>query len=106
MEKTVKIPAGIDDGQKLKLIGMEMQVQQEDRLEIYVHVPGKTSSYFLKEMILTCIVTFHYCLPLQEEIEVPTLNGKKKVKITARNSNRKNDETFRRRNREVLARKL
>ena len=86
IEKTVKIPAGIDDVQKLKLTGMgDASTTGGAFGDLYVHVRVKPHPIFeINDIDLYCDVPITFATAVAGgEIEVPTLTGKKKVKIAA-----------------------
>lgn len=95
VEKTIKIPAGIDDGQKLRLSGMgNASTEGGPNGDLYVYITVKKHPFFIREgenIICEVPVTFTKAA-LGGEIEIPTLNGKKTIKIPA---GTQNDKLFR-----------
>lgn len=86
VEKTVKIPEGIDDGQRLKISGMgEASPTGGPFGDLYVQVRVKSHPIFERnEMDLHCEVPITFTTAVMGgEVEVPTLNSKKTVKIPA-----------------------
>ncbi|RMG39254.1 MAG: molecular chaperone DnaJ [Candidatus Dadabacteria bacterium] len=80
----VKIPPGIDNGQRLKLRGEGESGQRGGPAgDLYVHVRVKEHPIFKRqdsEIICEVPVSFASAA-LGDEIEVPTLEGKEKIKI-------------------------
>lgn len=95
VEKTIKIPAGIDDGQKLKLSGMgNASTEGGPNGDLYVYISVKPHPFFERngvDIICNVPITFAQAT-LGEDIEIPTLNGKKTIKIPA---GTQNDKMFR-----------
>lgn len=86
IEKKVKIPAGIDDGQKLKLSGMgEASTTGGPFGDLLVQVRVKPHPIFERhDMDLFCEVPLTFATAVAGgEVEVPTLYAKKTVKIPA-----------------------
>ena len=86
VEKKIKIPAGIDDGQKLRLDGMgEASESGGPNGDLYVIVRVKEHELFQRrgEDILCEVPITFTTAALGGEIEIPTLNGKKNIKIPA-----------------------
>lgn len=86
IEKVVKIPAGIDDGQKLKLSGMGEASRTGGPFgDLYVHVRVKPHAIFERhDMDLFCEVPITFATAVGGgELEIPTLTSKKTVKIPA-----------------------
>lgn len=84
--KTVKIPAGIDDGQRLRLNGYgEASHDGGPNGDLYIYISVKPHDIFKRvDNDLYCEVPISYCLAaLGGEIEVPTLEGNVKIKIPA-----------------------
>lgn len=80
----VKVPAGIDDGQKLKLTGEGESGQNGGPPgDLYVSIRVKAHELFTREGAdILCDVPITITqAALGAEIEVPTLDGKAKVKI-------------------------
>lgn len=83
---SVKIPAGIDSDSRLKLNGEgEAGEQGAPRGDLYVNVIVKTHAIFeRREQNLFCEAQIPFTVAvLGGEVEVPTLNGKAKLKIDA-----------------------
>ncbi|MFM1846601.1 MAG: hypothetical protein RL417_75 [Pseudomonadota bacterium] len=83
---SVKIPAGIDNGQRLKLRGEgEAGSLGGPNGDLYVQISVKPHPIFERqESELICEVPISYTTAaLGDEIEVPTLEGKVKMKIPA-----------------------
>lgn len=95
VEKTVKIPAGIDDGQKLRLSGMgNASTEGGPNGDLYVYIKVKNHPFFERrgeDIICEVPITFTKAA-LGGDIEIPTLNGKKTIKIPA---GTQNDKLFR-----------
>lgn len=86
IEKKVSIPAGIDDGQKLKLKGLgNASTSGGPNGDLYVVIRVKKHDFFERdEDDLLCEVPISYSMAvLGGEIEIPTLNGKKTIKVPA-----------------------
>ena len=84
VERKVNIPAGIDDGQKLKLSGFgDASTSGGPNGDLYVLIKIKRHDIFERdEEDLYCEVPISYSMAvLGGEIEIPTLNGKKTIKI-------------------------
>lgn len=84
VEKTVKIPAGIDNGQKLKLSDMgEASTQGGENGDLYIFIKVKQHDFFERDgQDVYCKVPIsYYTATVGGDIEVPTLNGKKTIKI-------------------------
>ncbi|MGL5175489.1 MAG: molecular chaperone DnaJ [Cetobacterium sp.] len=92
VEKTIKIPAGIDDGQKLRLSGMgNASTEGGPNGDLYVYISVKQHPFFERngvDIICDVPVTFAKAA-LGGEIEIPTLNGRKTIKIPAGTQNDK-----------------
>lgn len=95
VEKSIKIPAGIDDGQKLRLSGMgNASLDGGPNGDLYVYISVKKHPFFEREgsqIICEVPITFTTAA-LGGEIDIPTLNGKKSMKIPA---GTQNDKLFR-----------
>ncbi len=95
VEKTIKIPAGIDDGQKLRLSGMgNASTEGGPNGDLYVYITVKHHPFFERngeDIICNVPITFAQAA-LGGDIEIPTLNGKKTIKIPA---GTQNDKMFR-----------
>ncbi len=84
IEKTVKIPAGIDNGQKLKLTDMgEASLHGGANGDLFIVIRIKAHDFFERDGsdIYCRIPVGYYTATVGGEIEVPTLNGKKTIKI-------------------------
>lgn len=84
VEKNINIPAGIDDGQRLKLSGMgEASTSGGPNGDLYVQIRVKRHEIFERdENDLYCEVPISYSMAvLGGEMEIPTLTGKKTIKI-------------------------
>ena len=83
----VKIPAGIDDGQQLRVAGQgEPGVNGGPCRRFIYCIPYSDHMSFLNVMVMIFIVKCQLHLfrqHLGDEIEVPTLHGKVKLKIPA-----------------------
>lgn len=86
VEKKIKIPAGIDDGQKLRLDGMgEASENGGPNGDLYVIIRVKEHELFQRrgdDILCEVPITFTTAA-LGGEVEIPTLNGKKNIKIPA-----------------------
>ncbi len=85
-ELEVKIPAGIDHGQRLKLNGEgDAGLNGGPRGDLYVFVKVKEHSFFVREGFdVYCEVPVSFSqAALGAEIEVPTLSGKVALKVAA-----------------------
>ncbi|MGL4903882.1 MAG: molecular chaperone DnaJ [Cetobacterium sp.] len=95
VEKTIKIPAGIDAGQKLRLSEMgNASTEGGQNGDLYVYIVVKSHPFFERngvDIICEVPITFTKAT-LGGEIEIPTLNGKKTIKIPA---GTQNDKLFR-----------
>lgn len=84
VERKVNIPAGIDDGQKLRLSGLgDASTSGGPNGDLYVLIKIKRHEIFERdEDDLYCEVPISYSMAvLGGEIEIPTLTGKKTIKI-------------------------
>ena len=86
VEQKVKIPAGIDDGQKLRVTGMgEASETGGPNGDLYVIIRVKPHELFERrgdDILCEIPITFTTAA-LGGEVEIPTLNGKKNIKIPA-----------------------
>ena len=85
-EINVKVPAGIDNGQRLKLRGEgEAGIQGGPSGDLYVQVAVKTHPVFERnEADIICEIPISYAVAaLGGEIDVPTLEGISELKIPA-----------------------
>lgn len=82
---SVKIPAGVDDGDQIRLSGEGESSQGGIRGDLYVSVSVKRHAIFQRDGVdLFCDVPISYAsLTLGGELEVPTLGGRAKLKIPA-----------------------
>jgi molecular chaperone DnaJ len=82
----VDIPAGIDDGQTIRVTGEGESGQRgAEPGHLYVTVRVKPSQVFRREgsdVAVTIPITFPQAV-LGDEIEIPTLTGKEKMKVPA-----------------------
>lgn len=86
VEKKVKIPAGVETGQKLRLEGMgEASETGGPNGDLYVIIRVKEHAIFERdEMDIMCEIPIKFTTAaLGGEVEVPTLKGKKTIKIPA-----------------------
>ena len=84
-ELLVKVPAGIDTGQKLKLRGEGEVIKNGNPGDLYVEISVKADKRFKRqgtEIISELPLSYSQAV-LGAEVEVPTLYGKLKVKIPA-----------------------
>lgn len=92
IEKTIKIPAGIDDGQKVKLSGMgNVSRDGGPAGDLYVVISIKQHPIFERHGVdIVCDIPITFTkAALGGEVEIPTLNGKKTIKIPAGTQNDK-----------------
>jgi len=82
---SVKIPAGVDEGDQIRLTGEGEGIADGVSGDLYVSVSLKKHSIFTREGVdLHCTVPVAYStLALGGELEVPTLDGRAKLKIPA-----------------------
>ena len=82
---SVKIPAGVDEGDQIRLSGEGEGVSGGVSGDLYVSVVLKKHSIFTRDGVdLHCSVPVGYStLALGGELEVPTLDGRAKLKIPA-----------------------
>lgn len=86
VEKKVKIPAGIDDGQRLRLSGLgEASTSGGPNGDLYIFVKVKPHSIFERmDDDIICEVPISYTIAtLGGEIKIPTLEGELKMKVPA-----------------------
>ena len=84
IEKKVNVPAGIDDGQKLKYAGLgEASQNGGPNGDLYIVIRIKSHDIFARNGgNLYCEVPISYSTAvLGGEVEIPTLNGKKMIKV-------------------------
>ncbi len=92
VNKKVKIPVGIEDGQRLRLSGMGNASREggpNGDLYIFIHV--KDHDFFLRngnDVICEVPITFAKAA-LGGEVDIPTLKGKKSIKVPAGTQNGK-----------------
>jgi molecular chaperone DnaJ len=92
VEKTVKIPAGIDNGQRLRLSGMgEASPTGGPEGDLYIYVKVKPHSVFERiDDDLICEIPISYAhATLGGDFEIPTIDGKLKMKIPGGTQNGK-----------------
>lgn len=84
-EVKIKIPAGIDDGQSIKMSGKGEINQNGDRGDLYVHIRVRPSNEFRREgaNIITELNVDFVDAVLGSEADVKTLDGKTTIKIPA-----------------------
>ena len=84
IEKKINVPAGIDDGQKLKYAGLgEASQSGGPNGDLYIVIRIKPHDIFIRQGDnLYCEVPISYSTAvLGGEVEIPTLNGKKMIKV-------------------------
>ena len=95
VKKTVKIPIGIEDGQRLRLSGMgDASTEGGPNGDLYIFIHVKEHDFFVRhgdDIICEIPITFAKAA-LGGEIDIPTLKGKKSIKIPA---GTQNGEVFR-----------
>ena len=80
----IKIPAGVDSGSRLKVVGEGGEGERGGRHgDLYVVLHVESHSFFERhEDDILCQIPISFVqAALGEEIEVPTLNGNKKLTI-------------------------
>lgn len=85
VEKKFKIPAGIADGQKLKLANMgDASPNGGPFGDLYIYIKIMDNSLFERDGfdIICKVPISYYKAAVGGELEVPTLYGKKKIKIS------------------------
>lgn len=84
-ELLVKVPAGIDSGQKLKLRAEGEVIKNGNPGDLYVEINIKSHDRFKRQgtEIISEVPLSYAQAVLGAEVEVPTLYGKSKVKIPA-----------------------
>ncbi|SOD69373.1 molecular chaperone DnaJ [Alysiella filiformis DSM 16848] len=91
----VNIPAGIDDGQRIRLTGEgELGTNGAPAGDLYIHVSVREHKIFQRDphnpMDLHCELPISFTTAaLGGEVEVPTLNGKVKMNVPAGTQNGK-----------------
>lgn len=92
VKKKVKIPVGIEDGQRLRLSGMgDASRDGGPNGDLYIFIHVKEHDFFIRngnDIICEVPITFAKAT-LGGEIDIPTLNGKKSIKIPAGTQNGK-----------------
>ncbi|WP_300359694.1 molecular chaperone DnaJ [Fusobacterium sp.] len=92
VKKTVKIPIGIEDGQRLRLSGMgDASTEGGPNGDLYIFIHVKDHDFFVRhgdDIICEVPITFAKAT-LGGEVDIPTLNGKKSIKIPAGTQNGK-----------------
>ena len=84
VEKKINVPAGIDDGQKLKYAGLgEASQSGGPNGDLYIVIRIKSHDIFVRDREnLYCEVPISYSTAvLGGEVEIPTLNGKKTIRV-------------------------
>ncbi len=84
VEKKVKIPAGIADGQRLRLSGMgEASINGGPNGDLYIFIRVKPHAVFERmDDDIICEVPISYTIAtLGGEIKIPTLDGELKMKV-------------------------
>ena len=92
VKKKVKIPVGIEDGQRLRLAGMgDASTEGGPNGDLYIFIHVKEHDFFIRhgnDIICEVPITFAKAA-LGGDVEIPTLNGKKSIKIPAGTQNGK-----------------
>lgn len=92
VNKTIKIPIGIDDGQRLRISGMgDASREGGPNGDLYIFIHVKEHDFFVRhgdDIICEIPITFAKAA-LGGEIDIPTLKGKKSIKIPAGTQNGK-----------------
>lgn len=92
IEQKIRIPAGIEDGQRLRVGGMgDASSEGGPNGDLYIYVTVESSKIFERrgdDIICKVPITFATAT-LGGEIEVPTLDGRKTIKIPAGTQNEK-----------------
>ncbi len=86
VEKKFKIPAGIADGQKLKLAKFgNASTTGGPHGDLYIRIKIKPNELFIRDgyNVICKVPISYYTATLGGEVEVPTLSGNKKIKIPA-----------------------
>lgn len=92
VKKTVKIPIGIEDGQRLRLSGMgDASTEGGPNGDLYIFIHVKEHDFFVRhgDDIICEIPIIFAKAALGGEIDIPTLKGKKSIKIPAGTQNGK-----------------
>lgn len=90
--KKIKIPVGIHDGQRLRIHGMgDASAEGGIDGDLYIFFHVKEHDFFVRDgENIICEVPITYAkAALGGEVEIPTLNGKKAIKIPAGTQNGK-----------------
>lgn len=92
VKKKIKIPVGIHEGQRLRLSGMgDASTEGGENGDLYIFFHVKEHKFFVREeedIICQVPITFAKAT-LGGEIEIPTLSGKKTIKIVPGTQNGK-----------------
>ena len=84
VKKKVKIPVGIEDGQRLRLSGMgDASSEGGPNGDLYIFIHVKEHDFFVRhgsDIICEIPITFAKAT-LGGEVDIPTLDGKKSIKI-------------------------
>ena len=92
VKKTVKIPVGIEDGQRLRLTGMgDASREGGPNGDLYIFIHVKEHDFFVRhgdDIICEIPITFAKAA-LGGEVDIPILKGKKSIKIPAGTQNGK-----------------
>lgn len=92
ISKKIKIPVGIHDGQRLRIHGMgDASSEGGENGDLYIFFHVKDHDFFVRDgENIICEVPITYAkAALGGEVEIPTLNGKKAIKIPAGTQNGK-----------------
>lgn len=92
VEKTINIPSGVEDGQRVRVQGMgNASSEGGPNGDLYIFIKEKKHPLFERDgMNIVCEVPIRFTqAALGAEIEIPTLNGKKTIKIPAGTQNDK-----------------
>lgn len=85
-EVTVKVPSGVDSGMHIRMQGLGNPGQNgQPRGDLFILISVKKHNFFLRkgnDLILKLPLTYSQ-LALGDEVIVPTLEGKDKIKINA-----------------------
>lgn len=92
VKKTIKIPIGIEDGQRLRIAGMgDASTEGGPNGDLYIFIHVQEHDFFVRhgdDIICEIPITFAKAT-LGGEVEIPTLKGKKSIKIPAGTQNGK-----------------
>lgn len=92
VEQKVRIPAGVEDGQRLRISGMgDMSPEGGPNGDLYIYITVAPSKVFeRKEDDIYCKVGISFATAvLGGTVEIPTLDGTKNIKISAGTQNGK-----------------